>query len=79
MIFTLMLNPFTQLIAMNEEESFRYEKEILDHFENLKAALLKALTMGVFQNFEETAQVKTSITALQNYLEQSFIGLEFDK
>ena len=64
---------------MNEEESFRYEKETLDHFENLKAALLKALRMGVFQNFEETAQIKISLAALQNYIEQSFAGVEFDK
>jgi hypothetical protein len=64
---------------MNDEESFRYEKEILDHFENLKAGLLKALRMGVFQNFEEAAQIKISITALQNYIEQSFVGVEFDK
>jgi hypothetical protein len=64
---------------MNDEESFRYEKEILDHFENLKAGLLTALRMGVFQNFEEAAQIKISITALQNYIEQSFVGVEFDK
>ncbi len=64
---------------MNDEESLKYEKEILKHFENLKAGLLKALRMGVFQNFEETAQIKISITALQNYLEQSFVGVEFDK
>ena len=64
---------------MNDEESFRYEKEILDHFENLKAGLLKALRMGAFQNFEEVAQIKISITALQNYIEQSFVGVEFDK
>ena len=64
---------------MNDDESLRYEKELLQHFENLKAGLLKALRMGVFQNFEETAQIKISITALQNYLEQSFVGVEFDK
>jgi hypothetical protein len=64
---------------MNDEESFKSEKEILDHFENLKAGLLKALRMGVFQDFEETAQIKVSIAALQNYLEQSFVGAEFDK
>ena len=63
----------------NDDESLRYEKELLQHFENLKAGLLKALRMGVFQNFEETAQIKISITALQNYLEQSFVGVEFDK
>jgi len=49
---------------MNQEEGFRDEKETLDHFENLKAALLKALRMGVFQNFEETAQIKISLAAL---------------
>jgi hypothetical protein len=64
---------------MNDEKSFKSEKEILDHFENLKAGLLKALRMGVFQDFEETAQIKVSIAVLQNYLEQSFVGAEFDK
>jgi len=64
---------------MNQEEGFRDEKETLDHFENLKAALLKALRMGVFQSFEETAQIKISLAALQNYIEQSLVGVEFDK
>jgi len=45
----------------------------------LKAALLKALRMGVFQSFEETAQIKISLAALQNYIEQSLVGVEFDK
>jgi len=43
---------------MNEEESLKNEREILSHFENLKAALLKALRMGAFQNFDETSQKK---------------------
>ena len=45
----------------------------------MKAALLKALRMGVFQSFEETAQIKISLAALQNYIEQSLVGVEFDK
>jgi hypothetical protein len=62
---------------MNEEESLKYEKEILRHFENLKAGLIKALKMGVFQNFDETSQMKISIAVIQNYIEKSFVGVEF--
>jgi hypothetical protein len=64
---------------MNEEESLKEEKEVLRHFENLKAGLLKALRTGVFQNFDETAQIKISITVIENYIEQSFVGVAFDK
>ena len=64
---------------MNEEESLKNEREILSHFENLKAALLKALRMGAFQNFDETTEIKTSIAIIQNYIEQSFVGVAFDK
>ena len=64
---------------MNEEESLKEEKEILGHFENLRAGLLKALRMGVFQNFDETAQIKISINVIENYIEQSFVGVGFDK
>jgi len=64
---------------MNEEESLKNEREILSHFENLKAALLKALRMGAFQNFDETSQIKVSITVIQKYIEESLIGAEFDK
>ena len=64
---------------MNEEESLKEEKELLRHYENLKAALLKALRMGVFQNFDEAAQIKISITIIENYIEQSFVGVGFDK
>ena len=67
------------IVVMNDEEISKNEKEILRHFENLKAGLLKALKMGVFQNFEETAQIKISLAALQNYIEQSLVGVEFDK
>jgi hypothetical protein len=62
---------------MNEEESLKCEKEILRHFENLKAGLIKALKMGVFQNFDETSQMKISIAVIQNYIEKSFVGVEF--
>lgn len=61
------------------DDSLKKEKEVLDHFENLKAGLLKALKKGVFQNFDEAAQMKISIAVIQNYLEQSFVGVEFDK
>jgi hypothetical protein len=64
---------------MNEEESLKEEKELLRHYENLKAGLLKALRMGVFQNFDEAAQIKISITIIENYIEQSFVGVGFDK
>ena len=53
-------------IDMNEEEGLKHEREILTHFENLKAGLLKALRKGVFQNFDETTEIKTSIAAIQN-------------
>ena len=64
---------------MNDDEISKNEKEILRHFENLKAGLVKALKMGVFQNFDEAAQMKISIAVIQNYIEKSFIGVEFDK
>jgi hypothetical protein len=64
---------------MKEEESLKDEREILRHFENLKTGLLKALQMGVFKNFEETAQIKISIAFIQNYIEKTFVGVEFDK
>jgi hypothetical protein len=64
---------------MNEEENLKYEKEILTHFENLKTGLVKALRKGVFQNFDETTEIKTSIAIIQNYIEQSFVGVAFDK
>jgi hypothetical protein len=64
---------------MNDEEISKNEKEILRHFENLKAGLVKALKMGVFQNFDEAAQMKISIAVIQNYIEKSFVGVEFDK
>ena len=64
---------------MNEDENLKYEKEILMHFENLKTGLVKALRKGVFQNFDETAQIKISIAVIQKYIEESFVGAEFDK
>jgi hypothetical protein len=64
---------------MNDDEISKNEKEILRHFENLKAGLVKALKMGVFQNFDEAAQMKISIAVIQNYIEKSFVGVEFDK
>lgn len=64
---------------MREEQNFKNEDEILRHFENLKTGLLKALKSGVFQNFDETTQMKISITVIQNYIEKSFVGIEFDK
>jgi len=67
------------IVVMNDEEISRNEKEILRHFENLKAGLLKALKMGVFQNFDETAQMKISIAVIENFIEKSFVGVEFDK
>jgi len=69
----------SKLILMNEEENLKYEKEILTHFENLKTGLVKALRKGVFQNFDETTEIKTSIAIIQNYIEQSFVGVAFDK
>jgi hypothetical protein len=65
--------------VMNEEESFKNEKEILSHFENLKTGLLKALRTGVFQNFDEATQMKISIAVVQKYIEESLVGTEFDK
>ena len=59
--------------------NFKNENEILRHFENLKTGLLKALKSGVFQNFDETTQMKISIAVIQNYIEKSFVGVEFDK
>ena len=67
------------IVVMNDEEISRNEKEILRHFENLKAGLLKALKMGVFQTFDETAQMKISITVIENFIEKGFVGVEFDK
>jgi len=69
----------SKLILMTGEENLKYEKEILRHFENLKTGLLKALRKGVFQNFDETTEIKTSIAAIENYIEQSFVGVAFDK
>ena len=66
-------------LKLNEKEIFKNENEILNHFENLRTGLLKALKMGVFQNFDETTQMKISITVIQNYIEKSFVGVEFDK
>jgi hypothetical protein len=60
---------------MNEEESLKNEREILSHFENLKAALLKALRMGAFQNFDETSQIKVSITVFRNTLKKVLLEL----
>jgi len=64
---------------MNEDGSFRSEKELLEHFENLKAGLVRALKAGVFQNFDEATQIKISIAVVQKYIEESFIGVAFDK
>ena len=64
---------------MRKEQNFKNEDEILRHFENLKTRLLKALKSGVFQNFDETTQMKISIAVIQKYIEESFVGVEFDK
>ena len=69
----------SKLIRMKEEENFAEEREVLTHFENLKTGLINALKKGVFQNFDETTEIKISIAVIQNYLEKTFVGVEFDK